>query len=161
VPSANLIAEENGGFRAIMRNFNLERLGIAASVIGMTKCAYEETREYAAKRQAFGQTLRDHQVVRHKLVDMTIRIQAMEAMLDNAIWKVREGDTAAAEIARLKAFVGSEHEKCAAVAVQIHGAAGIIRGNKVEHIFRESKILSIGRGSTEVMKDLVARQCGI
>lgn len=161
VPASNLIAEENKGFKAIMQNFNLERLGIAASLLGSTKCAYEETNRYAHERRAFGQYLRDHQVVRHKLVDMTIRIQAMETMLDNCIWKVRQGDPAVADITRLKAFVGTEHEKCAADAVQIHGGAGIIRGNKVERIFRESKILSIGGGSTEVMKDLVARQIGI
>ena len=161
VPAANLIGEENKGFMAIMHNFNLERLGIAASVLGLTRCAYEEAKRYAHERRAYGMLLRDHQVVRHKLVDMTIRIQAMEAMLDNAIWKVLQGDTAVADISRLKAFVGTEHEKCAADAVQIHGGAGIIRGCKVERIFRESKILSIGGGSTEVMKDLVARQIGI
>lgn len=161
VPAANLVGHENHGFMAIMHNFNLERLGIAASVLGVTRCAYEEARRYAHERRAFGKFLRDHQVVRHKLVDMTIRIQAMEAMLDNCIWKVRQGDTAVADISRLKAFVGTEHEKVAADAVQIHGGAGIIRGNKVERIFRESKILSIGGGSTEVMKDLVARQIGI
>ena len=130
-------------------------------MLGLTRCAYEETRRYAHERRAFGQYLRDHQVVRHKLVDMTIRIQAMEAMLDTCIWKVRQGDAAVADISRLKAFVGTELEKCAADAVQIHGGAGIMRGCKVERIFRESKILSIGGGSTEVMKDLVARQTGI
>ncbi len=161
VPVSHLIGVENQGFKVIMENFNLERLGIAASVLGLTKCAYEETLRYAHERRAFGQYLRDHQVVRHKLVDMTIRIQAMEAMLDTCVWKVRQGDQAIADIARLKAFIGTEHEKVAADAVQIHGGAGIIRGNKVERIFRESKILSIGGGSTEVMKDLVAKQVGI
>ncbi len=161
VPATNIIGEQNRGFKVIMENFNLERLGIAASVLGITRCAYQETLRYAHQRRAFGRFLRDHQVVRHKLVDMTIRIQAMEAMLDTCIWKVRQGDAAVPDISRLKAFVGTEHEKVAADAVQIHGGAGIIRGNKVERIFRESKILSIGGGSTEVMKDLVARQIGI
>lgn len=161
VPAKNIVGVENEGFMVIMENFNLERLGIAASVLGLTRCAYQETKRYAHERRAFGQYLRDHQVVRHKLVDMTIRIQAMEAMLDACIWKVRQGDAAVADISRLKAFVGSEHEACAADAVQIHGGAGIMRGCKVERIFRESKILSIGGGSSEVMKDLVARQIGI
>ena len=106
VPATNLMGEENEGFRAIMHNFNLERLGIAASVLGMTRCAYEETRRYTAERSAYGQSLREHQVVRHKLVDMTITIQAMESMLDTVLWKVRNGDAAVADIARLKAYVG-------------------------------------------------------
>jgi len=108
-----------------------------------------------------GETLRDHQVVRHKLVDMTTSTQAMETMLDTTIWKVRGGGSAISDIARMKAFIAVEHERCAADAVQLHGAAGILRGNKVERIFRESKILSIDGGSSEVMKDLVACQEGI
>jgi acyl-CoA dehydrogenase len=85
----------------------------------------------------------------------------MEAMVDAAIWRVTQGDEAIPQIAMLKSFMGTEHEKCAADAVQIFGGAGIIRGAKVERAFRESKILSIGGGSTEVMKDLAARQLGI
>jgi acyl-CoA dehydrogenase len=158
VPAAQLVGEENRGFMVIMQNFNLERLGIAASILGMTRCVYEETRQYVADRQAYGKALRDHQVARHKLVDMTTSIQAMEAMLDTAIWKVRNGDPAISDISRMKVFFAAEHERCAADAVQLHGGAGILRGNKVERIFRESKILSIGGGSSEVMKDLVARQ---
>ncbi|MGI9478293.1 MAG: acyl-CoA dehydrogenase family protein [Hyphomicrobiaceae bacterium] len=161
VPAAHIVGEENRGFMAIMHNFNLERLGIAASMLGSTRCLFAETRAYVAERQAYGQALREHQVVRHKLVDMSTSIQAMEAMLDNAIWKVLNGDPAVSDISRIKAFFAQEHERCAADAVQLHGGAGMIRGIKVERIFRESKILSIGGGSTEVMKDLVARQEGI
>lgn len=161
VPRENLIGVENAGFRVVMQNFNLERLGIGASILGLTRCAYDEARRYSTERIAYGMQLRDHQVVRHKLVDMAIRIQAMEAMLDAVIWKVRQGDPAVAEIANLKAFFGTEHERVAADAVQIFGGAGMLRGHKVERIFRESKILSIGGGSTEVMKDLAARQLGI
>jgi acyl-CoA dehydrogenase len=161
VPAANLIGAENAGFRGIMKNFNLERLGIAATIVGSTKCIFDETKRYAGERQTFGKYLREHQVVRHKLIDIAIRIQAMEAMLDSAIWKVIQGDQAIPEIALLKAFTATEHEKCAADAVQLFGGAGIIRGSKVERAFRESKILSIGGGSTEVMKDLASRQMGI
>ncbi len=161
VPAENLIGEENAGFRGIMNNFNLERLGIAATIVGSTKCIFEETKHYASERQTFGKHLREHQVVRHKITDIAMRIQAMEAMLDSAIWRALQGDKAIPEIALLKAFAATEHEKCAADAVQIFGGAGIIRGSKVERAFRESKILSIGGGSTEVMKDLASRQLGI
>ena len=161
VPAENLIGEENHGFMGIMHNFNLERLGIVATVLGATKCCFEETARYTTQRKTFGKYLREHQVVRHKLVDMATSIQAMEAMLDAAIWKVTQGETAVPDIAMLKNFVTSAHERCASDAVQLHGGAGIIRGHKVERIFRESKILSIGGGSTEVMKDLAAKQLGL
>ncbi|MBT4686613.1 MAG: acyl-CoA dehydrogenase [Rhodospirillaceae bacterium] len=158
VPVENLIGEENAGFKGMMANFNLERLGIAATQVGITRCCYHEALAYAQQRKTFGQHLIEHQVVRHKLVDMSTRIQAMEGMLDNAIWQVMQGNPSITEIAQLKAFAGVAHEACAADAVQIMGGAGIIRGSKIERIFRESKILSIGGGSAEVMKDLAARQ---
>lgn len=158
VPAGNLLGEENGGFKGIMNNFNLERLGIAASIIGASRCAYQETVAYAHQRKTFGKRLAEHQVVRHKLVEMAAGVEAMQAMTDTLIWRVENGDPCIAEIAMLKAFCGETHEKIAAEAAQIFGGAGMIRGHKVERIFRESKILSIGGGSAEVMKDLASRQ---
>ena len=105
--------------------------------------------------------VRDHQVIKRKILDMSISIQAMETMLDNAIWRTQQGECSAVEIARLKAFVGIKNEKYASNVVQIRGGAGVLRGNKVERIFGESKILSIGSGTAEVIKDLVAKQEGI
>jgi acyl-CoA dehydrogenase len=81
-------------------------------------------------------------------------------MMDTLIWRVQQGEACIAEIAMLKAFGGEIQEKVAAEAAQIFGGAGMIRGHKVERIFRESKILSIGGGSAEVMKDLASRQLG-
>lgn len=160
VPAANLLGAENAGFRGIMNNFNLERLGIAASLIGISRCAYDETVRYAHERKTFGKALAEHQVVRHKLVDMRAGIEALQAMMDTLIWRVQQGEACIAEIAMLKAFGGEIQEKVAAEAAQIFGGAGMIRGHKVERIFRESKILSIGGGSAEVMKDLASRQLG-
>ena len=160
VPAENLLGEENGGFKGIMNNFNLERLGIAATLIGVSRVCYEEAVGYAHQRRTFGKLLAEHQVVRHKLVDMKTRLAAMEAMTDTLIWRVMNGDPSIAEIAMLKAFCGAQHEWIAAEAAQVFGGASVLRGHKVERIFRESKILSIGGGSSEVMKDLASRQLG-
>ena len=160
VPAANLIGAENAGFKAAMRNFNSERLGISASVLGSAKACYEDALAYARERVTFGRPLIANQVVRHKLVDMATRIRATEAMLDATAWRVAQGETAAAEIAMLKNQATATYEHCASEAVQLHGGAGILRGSRVERLFRESKILSIGGGSAEIMKDLAARQMG-
>lgn len=160
VPARYLLGEENAGFKGVMSNFNLERLGIAATLVGASRCAYEETVRYAHQRHAFGKALAEHQVVRHKLVEMRMGLEAMQAMTDNLIWRVDQGETCIAEIAMLKAFAGETHERIAASAAQVFGGAGMIRGHKVERIFRESKILNIGGGSSEVMKDLASRQLG-
>ncbi len=160
VPARFLLGEENAGFRGIMNNFNLERLGIAASLIGISRCAYNEAVVYAHQRKTFGKPLASFQVIRHKLVDMAMGLEAMQGMTDNLIWRVQNGETCIAEIAMLKAFCGETHERIAAEAAQIFGGAGMIRGHKVERIFRESKILSIGGGGAEVMKDLASRHLG-
>ena len=160
VPVANLLGQENAGFRGIMNNFNLERLGIAATQIGVSRCAYREAVRYAHERKTFGKHLAEFQVVRHKLVEMAMRLQSMEAQMDSLIWRVAQGETCVAEIAMLKAYCGSAHEWIAAEAAQIFGGASVLRGHKVERIFRESKILTIGGGSSEVMKDLASRQLG-
>ena len=91
---------------------------------------------------------------------MAVRLQAMEAQMDSLIWRVMQGDPCIAEIAMLKVYCGEAHEWIAAEAAQIFGGASLLRGHKVERIFRESKILTIGGGSTEVMKDLASRQLG-
>jgi alkylation response protein AidB-like acyl-CoA dehydrogenase len=82
VPAANLIGEENAGFRAIMLNFNDERLHMAASSTAFARVCLEEAAAYARERKTFGKTLSQHQVIRHKLVDMAMRVEATQAMLD-------------------------------------------------------------------------------
>lgn len=158
VPASNLIGEENRGFKAIMHNFNNERLMLAAQAWAFGQVCYEESLAYARQRQTFGEPLIARQVIRHKLVDMKMQLDAVKAQLDLLCWQVREGYTAVAEICLLKNLATGMLERIAGEAVQIFGGAGYLRGAKVERIFRETKVLSIGGGATEIMKDLAARQ---
>lgn len=160
VPVGNLIGSENDGFRGIMHNFNEERLGNTAIVLGAAKACYDETVAYARSRHAFGRALMANQVVRHKLVDMATQIQAVEALLHLLAYQYGRGEKPAAQIAMLKNLATDAYEFCASEAVQVHGGAGILRSGRVERLFRESKILSIGGGSVEILKDLVGRQLG-
>jgi acyl-CoA dehydrogenase len=158
VPAQNLIGEENGGFKAIMHNFNNERLMLAAQAWGFGQVCYEESLAYARQRQTFGAPLIARQVIRHKLVDMKMQLDAVKAQLDLLCWQVLQGHTPVAEICLLKNLATGMLEDIAGEAVQIFGGAGYLRGAKVERIFRETKVLSIGGGATEIMKDLAARQ---
>lgn len=160
VPAANLLGEENRGFKAIMHNFNNERLMLAAQAWGFGQLCYEEALAYARQRHTFGDPLIARQVIRHKLVDMKMQLDAVKAQLDLLCWQVREGYTPVAEICLLKNLATGMLERVAGEAVQIFGGAGYLRGAKVERVFRETKVLSIGGGATEVMKDLAARQLG-
>jgi acyl-CoA dehydrogenase len=163
VPAANLIGEENAGFRAIMRNFNAERLGIAASAVGFAQTCLDDALDWARSRTTFGQPLIRHQAIRHKLVDMQARVHAARALLYDSAWKLTQAPREPAHIAQLailKNVATDAMQFCADAAVQTLGGAGFVRGTRAERIYREAKVMQIGGGSTEIMKDLAARQLG-
>jgi acyl-CoA dehydrogenase len=161
VPAANLIGEENAGFRAIMRNFNSERLGMAAGAVGFAEACLEDALAWAQQRQTFGKRLVEHQAIRHKLVEMQTRVHAARALLYDTAWRLQEAPREPrhiAQLAMLKNFATDAMQFCADAAVQTLGGAGFIRGTRAERIYREAKVMQIGGGSTEIMKDLAARQ---
>ena len=98
LPADHLLGEENAGFLSAMDNFNMERLTMGAHALGSSKVCRDQAREYARSRETFGKPLIEHQVIRHKLVEMTARINALEAYLEKVCWRVNEGDLAAADI---------------------------------------------------------------
>ncbi len=160
VPVDNLIGAENHGFRGIMQNFNEERFGVSAMAYAFAKCAYAEALEYAKIRQVFGRPLLQKQVIRHKLIDMAMKIGALKAFLESMAWRLGQNEHPIAEICMLKNLATETFAHCAGEAVQIFGGSGYMRGAKVERIYRETKVLAIGGGTEEIMKDLAARQLG-
>ncbi|MBT3535393.1 MAG: acyl-CoA dehydrogenase [Rhodospirillaceae bacterium] len=161
VPAENMLGEEGRGFMAIMNNFNMERLGMTAQVLGMSKHCLDESVAWAQERQTFGQPLIKHQVIRHKIADMSAKIDALEAYVNQICWQANEGEMPVAEIAKSK-FLGTKTlEFCASEAMQILGGAGYLRGNSVERTYREVKVMAIGGGSEEIMRDLAVREMGL
>jgi acyl-CoA dehydrogenase len=165
VPAANLIGPENSGFLAIMLNFNAERFALAASAVGFAWVCYQEALAWARERHTFGKRLADHQVVRHRLVDMLSRIETARALLEETAWRLDHsppGDPALiASICMLKNVATRTMQFCADGAVQTLGGMGYMRGTKSERIYREVKVNMIGGGAEEIMKDLAARQLGL
>jgi acyl-CoA dehydrogenase len=160
VPVAHRIGAENAGFMAIMLNFNHERIMLAAQAYAFAEVCYSESLAYARDRQTFSKPLIRNQVIRHKLVDMRTRIDAVKANLDLLAWRVGHKHMPIAEVCMLKALATTTLEFVANEAMQVLGGAGYLRGAKVERIYRETKVLTIGGGSLEIMKDLAARQLG-
>jgi acyl-CoA dehydrogenase len=158
VPAENLIGEEGAGFKTIMLNFNDERLGMASSCTSFSRVCLDDAIAYARERQTFGKPLSEHQVIRHKLVDMAQRVEATQAFLEMLTWRVEQGENPVAEICMLKNQATQTMAFCASEAVQIFGGAGYMRGHKVERIYREVKVNAIGGGTEEIMKDLASRQ---
>ncbi|NVB40986.1 acyl-CoA dehydrogenase family protein [Pseudenhygromyxa sp. WMMC2535] len=161
VPAENLIGPENAGFMGIMVNFNGERMMLAAMALSLSRVCFEEALAWAQQRQTFGKPLVRHQVVRHKLVDMATAIRAVECVLDDLAWRIDKGEQPIAEVCMAKNLATQCVELCAKEGVQILGGAGFTRGTKCERIYRETKVLSIGGGAEEIMKELAARQLGL
>lgn len=161
VPAGNLMGAIGTGFLAIMQNFNMERLVAIAAMLGMMKTCLEDSIEWARTRQTFGQPLIRHQVIRHKIAEMSARIDAVEAYLNQICWSCQQGEVPVAEISKGKFFSSKALEYVASEAMQIFGGAGYLRGNRVERIYREVKVMAIGGGSEEIMRDLAVRQMGL
>jgi acyl-CoA dehydrogenase len=163
VPARYLLAEEGAGFRIVMTNFNGERLALSAMALGFAQCCYDEALDWARQRQAFGSALVEKQVIRHKLMDMQMRIHATGAWLAAATALADEGKLESdpdcvAQVCLLKNQATQTMQFCADAAVQVLGGMGFMRGTKCERIYREVKVMMIGGGAEEIMKDLAARQ---
>jgi acyl-CoA dehydrogenase len=164
VPADHLVGELHGGFRTIMENFNGERLMLAAGALAFAEVCHDEALDWARQRQAFGVPLVAHQVLRHKLMDMRMRLDSTRHWLHALARQQDEGDTGAAWVAQLcllKNHATQTMQFCADQAVQILGGMGYMRGTKCERIYREVKVMMIGGGTEEVMKELAARQLGV
>ncbi len=161
VPEHHLMGPQDKGFFAIMDNFNYERYMMAGQMLGMSQRCFDESVAYARERSTFGHPLIQHQVIRHKLADMSARIDAMDALLNQIAQLMNEGEKPVAEIAKLKFFCSGHLEWIASQAMQIFGGAGYLRGHAVERIYRDVKVMAIGGGSEEIMRDLAARQMGL
>lgn len=165
VPVSNLVGAENEGFRTFMNNFNSERLFMAASSYGFARVCYDEALDWAQQRSTFGQKLSQRQVVRHKLMDMSLRIDAARSLVHELAYRVehRLGDPAqlVARTAMAKVLATQAMQFCADQALQILGGMGYMRGTRSERIYREVKVMMIGGGSEEILKDLAARQLQI
>jgi acyl-CoA dehydrogenase len=165
VPAANLVGPEGAGFLAVMLNFNAERFTLAAGAIGFAWVCYQEALSWARERHTFGKRLADHQVVRHRLVDMLASIESARAMLEETAWRLDHSPPGDAELiaslCMLKNTATRCMQFCADAAVQTLGGMGYMRGTKSERIYREVKVNMIGGGAEEIMKDLAARQLGL
>lgn len=160
VPKANLIGQENRGFLAIVNNFNHERLALAAVALASSRACVEEAANWALERETFGKKLAQHQVIRHKFAEMIRQLNASYAYLDLSIKQVDDGTAKACDIALLKVQATLTAESVARECMQILGGAGYLQGSVTERNYREVRVLAIGGGSEEIMRDLAGRELG-
>ena len=165
VPVGNLIGVEHHGFKTLMNNFNSERLFMSALAYGFAQVCFEEALDWARQRATFGETLSQRQVIRHKLMDMLLRIDTARSQVHELAYRIEHkiGEPAqlVARVAMAKVVATQAMQFCADQSLQILGGLGYMRGTRSERIYREVKVMMIGGGSEEILKDLAARQLGI
>lgn len=160
VPVENRIGPEGSGFPALMRTFEGERLFLAVQGHAIAMVALDEAARYSKERQAFGREIRKFQAIRHKLADMATQVAAARALNYQCAEKVRDGVPIPAEVCMAKNFSALVARDVTWEAVQIYGGMGYMRETVVERLSRDARLLPIGGGTQEIMKDVIAKMSG-
>lgn len=158
VPGANLLGDPNGGFYAIMRNFQTERIALASMAVGHCQTMLDLTFRYVNERRAFGSPLWDKQAIRQRLAMLAARTEAARQLLYHCAWLVDDARDAVREVSMLKALTGELVNQVAYSCQQFHGGMGYMRESPIERLVRDARVLAIGGGATEVMLEEVAKR---
>ncbi|HSJ96106.1 MAG TPA: acyl-CoA dehydrogenase family protein [Myxococcota bacterium] len=159
VPRAQLLGEPGQGFKIAMATLDVFRPTVGAAALGFARRALDEALARATSRQLFGGPLAELQMIQAKLADMALGVDAAALLVYRAAWAK---DTGAARITReaamAKLYATEAAQRVIDVAVQIHGALGVVAGHPVERLYREIRALRIYEGASEVQKVIIARQ---
>ncbi len=161
VPEENLLGEHNGGFKLIMANFQWERLLMALGATGAIHRLLEVSLAYTKERRAFGRPIGSFQVIRHKIAEMSVKLNVARSMTYNALRLFHEGHNAVSEVTEAKLFSQRAAVEVADEAIQIHGGYGYMREYGVERALRDARLGPIGGGTDEIMKEILAKQLGL
>ena len=158
VPSENLIGGEGEGFKQALQVLDGGRIGIAALSVGLAQGALDASVKYAKERHQFGKPLSDFQAIQFKLADMAMEIEAARLLTRKAAFLKMQGESITLAAAQAKYFASEVATRVANEAVQIHGGYGFIKEFPVEKFYRDVKLLTIGEGTSEVQKMVIARK---
>ena len=157
IPKENLIGSEGDGFVQSLKLLDGGRISIGALSLGISKGAYEAALKYSKERVQFGKPISSFQGVSFKLSDMATEIAASELLIHKAASMKNRGDKVTVQSAMAKMFSSEACVKISNEAVQIHGGYGYIKEFPVEKFYRDSKLCTIGEGTTEIQKLVIAR----
>jgi alkylation response protein AidB-like acyl-CoA dehydrogenase len=165
VPAENLLGKQGDGFINTLQVLDGGRISIAAMGLGMAQGAYEASIRYAKQRKQFGRSIAEFQAVQFKLADMATQIDAARLLTYRAAWLADRalasgGDSArfSKESSMAKLYAGEVAVRVANEAVQIHGGYGFIKDYPVEKYYRDVKLCTIGEGTSEIQRMVIARQ---
>jgi alkylation response protein AidB-like acyl-CoA dehydrogenase len=158
LPKEQLLGKKNDGFVDSLKVLDGGRVSIAALSIGMAQGAYDAALRYSKLRKQFGRPISEFQAIQHKLVDMAVDIDASRLLNYRAAWMLDHGKRVTRESAMAKLFASEAAVRIANEAVQIHGGYGFIKDYPVEKFYRDVKLCTIGEGTSEIQRLVIARQ---
>jgi alkylation response protein AidB-like acyl-CoA dehydrogenase len=158
VPAANLLGEEGRGFHQLAAGLQRERIMAAVLALSGATQALEDTLAYLRERQAFGGPLAGKQALRHRVADMATEIQAARHLLYHAAARYAAGEECVTEVSMAKLFATEVANRVAYQAVQLHGGYGYMREFPVERFFRDVRLWTIASGTSEIMREIIAKR---
>jgi alkylation response protein AidB-like acyl-CoA dehydrogenase len=158
IPRANLLGQEGNGFIDAMRILDGGRISIAALGLGMAQGAFEAALKYSKQRKQFGKAISEFQAIQWKLADMATEIEAARLLTMRAAAMKDAGLKTTKESSMAKLYSGEVAVRCANECVQIHGGYGFIKDYPAEKFYRDVKLCTIGEGTSEIQRMVIARQ---
>jgi alkylation response protein AidB-like acyl-CoA dehydrogenase len=158
VPDSQLLGAAGQGFVNAMRVLDAGRIGIAALAVGLAQGAYEAARRYALDRKAFGRAIAAFQAIQWKLADAATHIEAARLLTYRAAYLKDQDERTTMESAMAKLYASEIAVKVADDCVQIHGGYGFVKDYPAEKFFRDVKLATIGEGTSEIQRLVIARQ---
>ena len=158
VPRDAVLGDLGRGFQQTMQTLDSGRIGIGALSIGLAQAAFEESVRYAKQRRTFGKPISEHQAIQWMIADAALEIEAARLMVYRAAWLKDQGKPFNKQAAMAKLMASEVAEKVAHNAIQIHGSYGYSREFSVERIYRDQRLMTIGEGTSEVQRLVIARR---
>lgn len=158
IPSGNLLGKPGSGFVDALKILDGGRISIAALGLGMAQGAYEAAARYAKQRKQFGKTIAEFQAIQFKLADMATEIDAARMLMYRAAWMKDKGMKTTKESSMAKLYAGEVAVRVANECVQIHGGYGFIKDYPAEKFYRDVKLCTIGEGTSEIQRLVIARE---
>ncbi len=161
VHKENMLGGENGGFYEIMKNFQRERLVAAIATVAGAQRVWDETKKYILERYAFGKPIGKFQANQHKMVDMLTEITCARELMYSACWKFANNIDAVVDVSMAKLYSSEMANRVAYQCLQLYGGYGLMMEYPIQRAYRDFRLMPIGGGTSEIMKEIIRRLIGL
>lgn len=158
IPKTNLVGTLNNGWFQLMKNFEIERVALSASVVGAAEAAFEDAARYANSRVQFGKPIGTYQLIQKKIVDMALKVENMRNYYSKVAWMMDNGISVRHEHAMAKLYITQAAFEVTDDAMQVLGGMGYMMAARVQRLWRDVRVMRIGGGTDEIMYNIAGPQ---